>query len=304
MAADSVETNMAKKQRKRAAAKASRTGWWRSLDPQRKRAFFRLSIGGTASLAAIVAMCLLTHKLEAHVDAMILAKQPLPSLVFTDMPPEVAALAEESLRARVQDLLATPWTVDHVCPRLAELLGESGWVAEVYRVRRTHDAVLSVSCRYRVPFAQVQLEGEFLLVDRRGTRLPGSYRHDPGRWLVQGVATAAPPAGDRWDDAGLRAGLDVLAAVRGQDFGHQLTAVIVDNVGGAVDPRASHIELATERAGGRIRWGSAPGTEIEENTVSQKIRLLEANYRRTGRVDGGYPVIDISTFPERFTVPG
>ena len=66
----------------------------------------------------------------------------------------------------------------------------------------------------------------------------------------------------------------------------------------------TNVELATDRAGGRIRWGSAPGLEIEENLPGQKLALLRQNFINTGRADADHPVIDVSTFPDRFTVPG
>ena len=75
-------------------------------------------------------------------------------------------------------------------------------------------------------------------------------------------------------------------------------------LGGRVDGSASHIDLATDQDDGRIRWGSIPGAEVEENGVDQKLALLRANYRDTGRADAHHPVIDVSTFPDRFAVPG
>ena len=74
--------------------------------------------------------------------------------------------------------------------------------------------------------------------------------------------------------------------------------------GGRRDPRACHIELMTDQAGGRIRWGSAPGSELEENGVQQKLALLRENFSKTGRVDARHAVIDVSTFPDRYTIPG
>lgn len=295
---------MATKRGKKARKKKSGPSWWSSLDPARKRGLFRLSLGSTVAVAGILLALLLTQRLEAHVDTLILASRPTATLYFEDMPAAVATLAEGEIRDRTERLLSQDWTDDGLCRSLAETLQNTAWVEAVNHVRRTHDATFLASCRYRIPAAQVQIHGEFFLVDRRGTRLPGSYRHDPQRLLIQGVATQPPAEGRRWVDPRLRAGLDLVGLIQNQPYSHQITAVLVDNVGGTLDPRKSHVELATEQAGGRIRWGSAPGAEIEENTVQQKLQLLEANYHRTGRVDAGFAVIDVSTFADRFTVPG
>jgi hypothetical protein len=121
---------------------------------------------------------------------------------------------------------------------------------------------------------------------------------------VQGVGRPPPESGARWQGKDLQAALAVLTALRQEPFGSQITGVLVENFGGRVDPMRSHIELATDRAGGRVRWGSAPGQEIEENSVEQKLAILRANFRDTGRADAHHPVIDVSTFPDRFTIPG
>ena len=62
-------------------------------------------------------------------------------------------------------------------------------------------------------------------------------------------------------------------------------------------------QAARGGAGGRIIWGSAPGAEIEENTVAEKLELLRSNYRRFGRADAGRGVIDVSVHPDRIITP-
>jgi hypothetical protein len=147
-------------------------------------------------------------------------------------------------------------------------------------------------------------EGEFLLVDAEGVRMPGLYRYEPSWMLIQGVAHPAPQPGVRWPGDDLRAALAVQTLLSEEPFRSQITGVIVENAGGRLEARRSHVELATDRPGGRIRWGSAPGREIEENSVEQKLRLLRANFLHQGRADAGHPIIDISTLPDRFTIPG
>ena len=39
------------------------------------------------------------------------------------------------------------------------------------------------------------------------------------------------------------------------------------------------------------------------NSVAEKLAILTENYRQTGRADAGHAVIDISLYPDRFTIP-
>ena len=54
-------------------------------------------------------------------------------------------------------------------------------------------------------------------------------------------------------------------------------------------------------SGSLIVWGSAPGLEIEENSMGRKIQILERNFLTTGHIDAGYDCIDISAYSDRFT---
>ena len=256
-----------------------------------------------AATGLIVAGFVAVSRLEAHVDRLLVGRG-VAVVEFADLPSRLAELAEADLYDRVADLRDRPWTDDRLCRDVSARVSASGWVAKVNHVRRTSDARFEVSCRYRLPAALVQQDAEFFLVDETGVRLPGVYRYDSSWHIIQGVGLPAPQPGVLWEGQDLRGGLDVLRAVEAQPFSGQITAVLVANFDGRADPRRSHTELATDQAGGRIRWGSAPGQELEENSVSQKIAILLENFRRTGRVDAHHPVIDISTFPDRFTIPG
>ncbi|MCH8149346.1 MAG: hypothetical protein IH987_15410 [Planctomycetes bacterium] len=149
----------------------------------------------------------------------------------------------------------------------------------------------------------VQKKDEFYLVDRHSVRLPGRYHYDPIWLLIQGVGQSAPDPGRVWPGGDVRTGLAVIEAIVGRSFVSQITAVLVENVGGRRDRHRCHVELATDRAGGRIRWGSAPGFELEENSVAEKLAILTENYRHTGRADAEHPIIDISLYPDRYTIP-
>jgi hypothetical protein len=292
-----------KSKRKRRVRKTAKRGWWASLNERSRRRVVLGTVIPLVGLAVAYGGWLLTTRVEARVEEMLLARVT-PSLEFVDLPAELADLAEGDLRASVADLLQRDWTDDQLCRDMASRFATVGWVQQVHHVRRTSEGRFELSCRYRSPFAMVQQGNEFLLVDAAGVRLPGTYQYDSTWQLIQGVAQPAPSSGSRWEGQDLQAGLAVIAALAWEPFADQITAVLVDNHDGRSDPKAGHLELATDRAGGRIRWGSAPGEELEENGVERKLAILRENFRRTGRADARHPVIDISTFPDRFTIPG
>jgi len=294
---------MARKRRKAKRRWAALT-WWSELDEEHRR---RAVVGGAllvVGVSLIMAASYGLQRLDQHVKSLALADHPRAEVVYANLPDTLVPLARADLDAALNDLTDVRWTDATLCRRMAKRLAEVGWVDRVEQVRRGEDARFVVRAAYRYPVAMVQYGTEFFLVDAHGVRLPGSYRFDP-RWpLVQGAAAAAPNPGQPWPGGDVQAGLAILDRVMREPFADQITAALIDNFGGRQDRFGPHLFLATDRAGGRIAWGSAIGQEVEENSVEQKLALLRANFRDTGRADAGHTEIDISTFPDRFTVPG
>lgn len=294
---------MSRKRKKRKSVKPDRRSWWGSLTAEGRARVVRRGASIIVVLALITAGSMSLDRLEAHVTAAVEASAD-PVLVFPDLPDRLRPLAFDDLHKTLAGLTTGDWTSPTICQRMANRLADVGWVEEVASVRRNSQARFEIHCHYRHPFAMVQHDGAFYLVDRSGVRLPGTYLYDPTWQLVQGMDAGAPPAGARWQGNELQAALTLLEALQREPYKDQITAVLVENFNGRVDPHRSHVELATDRAGGRIRWGSAPGLEVAENPVAQKLAILRENYHRTGRADAHHAVIDVSTFPDRFTIPG
>ena len=268
-------------------------------------------IGRGASAAALTMLVLGgllfgMSRLEAQVARRVDARFDQAEVALVDLPASLVRLAEPDLRAELEPLLDRPWTAQEMCPLLAAALLRTGWADEVRYVRRGGDGVIRISARYRVPFALVQEGMQFCLVDGAGVRLPGVYQYDPSWLLVQGAGAPAPHPGQPWPGEDLQAGLSLIRLLQPEPFRPQIVAVLVDNYAGRRDAHASHLELATDHSagGGRIRWGSALGQEVEENSPAQKLALLRENYRRHGRADAGHRVIDVSVYPDRITIPG
>lgn len=224
---------------------------------------------------------------------------------FDAAPNIVLADAPEGIDQSVRDVLAPfaqePWNTPDLCVRIGRALESCAWVEKLGDVRRYPDGTIVISCDYRNPAALVQVGSACYLIADDGVRLPGSYQYHPSLVLIQGVSASPPQPGDAWPGDDVDAALRIVALVRNEPFYDQITGVLVGNYAGRSSKREPHLLLATAPSGSRIVWGSAPGEEIEENTIEQKMQLLWENYRRWGRIDAGRDYIDISTFPDRFT---
>ncbi len=210
---------------------------------------------------------------------------------------------EDSIRSVIDPVIQVGWNEPNLCKDIGQALERSAWVRRVRQIRRYADGSVIVSADYRTPAALVQSGGEFYLLADDGVRLPGRYGYDASLVVVQGTVAGVPGQGERWAGRDVSAALEVIRLLRDMPFFDQVTGVLVGNYDGRRDNREPHIVLATAPAGSRIVWGSAPGEEIEENFPEDKIRILWENFRRWGRIDAGNDTIDVSTFPDRFTIP-
>lgn len=196
-----------------------------------------------------------------------------------------------------------PWIAADLCRRIGTALETSAWVERVREVRRLADGSVVIRCAYRTPAALVQSEGAFYMLSADGIRLPGRYGYHPSLVLIQGAASMPPDEGAKWPGEDIEAGIKLVRLLKEKPFFDQITGVLVHNFGGRRNRQEPHILLATAPSGSQIAWGSAPGREVEENSIDEKIELLWQNFRRFGRMDAGLDYVDISTFPDRFTTP-
>lgn len=277
-------------------AASARKRWSPKRRKAARRASIKKGLGAMAAVAVLVGLVWGARRLEAHVLAQP-RYQRIAEIVLAGAPDGV----EERLTPLIESVNVGPWTDPTLCRRLAEALDASAWVRRVESVRRYADGVVVATCDYRSPGMLFQYGGEFFLSSDDGVRMPGRYSYHPSLVVVQGVAGQPPEPGKAWTGRDASAAMALFDHLRGEPFFNQVTGILVENYGGRDNKRESHILLACGSEGSRIAWGSAPGEEIEENSVEQKIELLRENYRRWGRIDAGRRYIDISTFADRFT---
>ena len=294
-----------KKQKNIAAAKRSKAQRWALLDIARIRAVRRAGLVVAGLTALVAGTAYGVHALDGHVDRILLQRAAPPSrLQLPGVPVLLRGLADADVKELVEPLLGRSWTQPDLCRRIAQAVRQSGWVKTLHHVRRLSDGSFQIFCDYRRPVAIVAGDDGYVLVDSDRVRLPGVYAYHHSWKVIEGVQALPPRAGMTWVGDDLRAGIALVQELVDEPFAKQVTAVLVHNFKGRIDPYRCHIELATDRAGGRIRWGSAPGRELEENSISQKMAILRANFSTTGRLDAHHAIIDISTLPDRYALPG
>lgn len=239
------------------------------------------------------------RRLEQHVNGEYTLQQR-PVFRLVDAPDGL----DERVQSQLADIEDLVWIDPALCARVAKILSENGWVRRVDSVRKRQAPIVEIRCQYRTPLAMVQGQrGYGYLVDEEGVRLPGQYEYHPALLVVRGVSGAPPPAGVVWAAPELSAALGIIRPLTREPFRPQIVAVGVQNFHGREDRRAPQIDLITDRPGGRIIWGSAPGEEMEENSAAQKLAILRSNHHDKGRADAGRLVIDISALPGRFSTP-
>lgn len=238
------------------------------------------------------------HRLDARVRRELADGGP-PRIVFTSRPQSMVPVTDAALAVFAD----VPWSHPALCRDIAGALRATGWVREVERVHRYPDHRIEIACTFREPVAMVQTPRGCCLVDADCVRLPGWYTNDPGYKLIVGIVEPPPGAGETWQAVGLRAAIELVELVSEEHYTDQITGVVVDVRSASIGTRLPQLALATDRAGGRIVWGSPIGSEIEENTVEQKLNLLRTNYRRYGRVDADRAVLDVSVHPDHILSP-
>ena len=290
---------MARSRRKTGTPSGRLSRWWSGKDRTGKLAAVVAMLQVCAAAGMVVAAAVGLAYLDRRVHAAPHFSQP-PVIDLVDVPDGL----RETMLAKLAPFEAATGFEPEACAKIGRALETDPWIRRVNRVRRTHDLRIAVSCTYRLPAALVQIDSSFYLVDDERVRLPGVYGYQESLPLIQGVASEPPPPGEAWGGADLAAGMALGRLITPEPFADQITGIQVHNYGGRRSPRDAHVVLTTDRAGCLIRWGSAPGEEIEENDATEKIAILRHNFERFGRADAGFRTIDVSVYPDRFTADG
>ena len=221
------------------------------------------------------------------------------------MTPEIA----QEIRLSLSELPERLSVFDTAAPRqVAQCLERNPWIRRATvrfdQPRAGKSNGVEVALVFRRPVAFVEVgqgaAARYALVDREGVRLGGRSYAEPQLGdrvllVVTGVASAAPQAGQLWNDPQVRAGAAVGGLFCDRVVKFNLSRIDVSNLGGKRNPRDAEIVLFTKQAQTRILWGGPPGdrrTEILEGwTAQQKLQYLDSHCQ--GILDGRVPYIDL-----------
>ncbi len=215
-------------------------------------------------------------------------------------------VVREKWQDRILSTVTVPspekWMNEDLTRHVADQLERSGWVKSVQRVAKRMDGTIEIAADFRRPIAMVGVEQGYVPVDRDGVCLPEVYERVEANsgWIrIRGIESPAPKVNTAFDEV---AAPDAVAAVRlaslifdqGWDISSRISAIDVSNFRGRQDRRDCHIKLWTP-GGTLIKWGSAIGEEIEENTPAEKLAQIAVMLKR----GGPQAQVDISTLPNK-----
>jgi len=180
-----------------------------------------------------------------------------------------------------------------------QTLLSTGWFNDVTQVKRVSQHFVEVDGQFVDPYAVVRDRSGDHLIDPFGTLLPRSYPEGsaPQFIAVTGVHFPRPVRpGESWDGGDITAALRMLRVIDHQSWRQQVIEVDISNY--LQDHR---VDLSTS-GGGRIIWGSPPGEERSLEALADfKLRLLEEQYQRSGYIDAGLPLLDLTRKEGSFT---
>ncbi len=181
---------------------------------------------------------------------------------------------------------------DSVVARVGKSFEANPWVKRVTAVERVFPDRLRVRFEARRPHVALRRPDGVYVVDAEGVVLPGVYASIPASCArtieVTGVASLPPRAGGKWDDADVRAGMELveLVASTATLTALDVRTIDVSNVGGRIDRRRPDTSLVTA-SGCTIVWGRAPSAAgFGEPTPSEKLELLGTVVREYPKLDG------------------
>ncbi|HLG30287.1 MAG TPA: hypothetical protein VI387_08770 [Candidatus Brocadiales bacterium] len=150
---------------------------------------------------------------------------------------------------------------------IAEAYSGKPWVAKVHYVKKEFPNKIKIKFSLRKPFAVVKKGESFYLLDSDCVRLSEKLYYWPddnpeALFIRSNKLSKAPAYWEKWDDAGVQAGVNLVKFLRKNKV-HKLlniTTIDVSNVNTKHDSAKSDIVLTTKN-GTQIKWGcsSAPG---------------------------------------------
>lgn len=219
---------------------------------------------------------------EYQLDPEKIVVSPQPEWIRSDVRAEVLEQANFDGKLSLLD--------PELTLRLASAFATHPWVAHVERVSKRFPAGVEVVLSYRKPVAMVEVRGGALPVDFEGVVLPsGDFTAEEAEHYprIDEIHTApGGEVGSRWGDVAV-VGAAQIAAVLATDWQTLGLARIVP--AGRRPARSGYEYEYTlfTKAGTRVDWGRAPGTDSPgETSAADKLARLREYVAQNNSLDG------------------
>lgn len=209
---------------------------------------------------------------------------------FESIRPQIDAEAQRA----AQTLESVPLHEEKLLEDIHSILRLSPWIADVEKLSKHANGLISVRARFRKPLTRVDVGNLGYLVDDEGHVLPGLTKvsaRKPDEFIhLEDVAYAPPDLGQQWHGADVQAGLALikfLATNAPKPLLIELHAVSDRVPRSGPKDRAGPLRIRTFH-NNYILWGLPPGEEYDmEASATTKLERLTALFRQNnGRIPG------------------
>lgn len=274
--------------------------WWDGMLPSTRRLIGRLYLLALAGVliggAAFYGMKVMERQVMAGQSGPVPTAM---QVVLTDPPAHMPRTLLQQIAAAITPADVPP-SSPRLADRVYQLAADNSWIAKVHSAVKRPGGdgrlmIVDVTAEYRTPVAKVQpmksRQAEW--VDAAGVRLPSEQvaryfvpvaatdkaaarqvffvrRADiPPGWkfyaihyvTIEGVMTALPPIGRKWEGDDLAEGLKLVQLVDTRKYANQIKAVDVRNFNGRGRRGDSYLNLRAQIAGGPetvVKFGRLP----------------------------------------------
>lgn len=180
----------------------------------------------------------------------------------------------------------------------------STWVRDVRSIKRRGLDGVKVTLELRRPVAVIaDRQGRTFLVDRKGVRLPGTYRNIPERfgtvYRIKGHALKVPEPGKAWKSGRIKAAVTVAAHLQRSKLSRVLRVRYLELDGSVEDWRKGNGQIIIRTSNNKsVVWG---GTEEHGNPWEPSPNRKLKNLRRVLR--GAPDLVGLKTVKLQFSDP-
>lgn len=282
--------------------------------PGRRRALLRTAGVAAICLAGVALVSAGLYQAHTYVDTKVAYSADPPQIVLKNRPAWMTDLLYSQIVTAARpphggSALSSQFIKD-VKITLENNIRTNAWIKEIRQLRLEYrnrpGDTLVLDCEFRAPLALIHYHDYYYLVDGDGIALPERYRPDQVSKIVfssdgsmnirviEGVSGDRPLPGQKWQGADLTSGLEMAKVLFGKPFAEDLLTINVANFAGREDAREAQIVLMTRR-NTQVRWGrpwSSDDRVVEVPSI-QKLQAIKGIFEQYGKVDAGYPWIDL-----------